>query len=136
MIDRTPRSSYISFKSGLQVVQSADARQRVRAGDWKLAIVNGKTELHNLKTDLGEKSNVASEHPEIVEKLNKYMDEAHVPDPNWIPRPNAAAPLLRRILSGTAANAQGANCKASRTELPKRLRHTRDLTLAALKRSS
>jgi arylsulfatase A-like enzyme len=62
-------------------------KQAVRAGDWKLVIVNGKTELHNLTTDVGEKSNVASEHPEIFAKLKKYIDEAHVPDPNWVPRP-------------------------------------------------
>jgi hypothetical protein len=62
-------------------------KQAVRAGDWKLVIVNGKTELHNLTTDVGEKSNVASEHPEIFAKLKKYIDVAHVPDPNWVPRP-------------------------------------------------
>jgi arylsulfatase A-like enzyme len=62
-------------------------KQAVRAEDWKLVIVNGKTELHNLKVDLGETSNVASENPDIVQRLKKYMDEAHVPNPNWVPRP-------------------------------------------------
>lgn len=62
-------------------------KQAVRAGDWKLVVVNGQTELHNLKTDLGEQLNLAEKLPQIVEKLKKYMHEAHVPDPNWVPKP-------------------------------------------------
>jgi arylsulfatase A-like enzyme len=62
-------------------------KQAVRAGDWKLVIVNGKAELHNFKTDVGEKSNAAADHPEVLAKLKRNMDEAHVPDPNWVPKP-------------------------------------------------
>ena len=91
-------------------------KQAVRAGDWKLVIVNSKTELHNLKTDLGEKFNVASEHPEIVEKLKKYMDQAHVSDPNWIPKPIAAAPLFGGTLSGVAVNARATNQQVPTTD--------------------
>ncbi|WP_319501309.1 arylsulfatase [uncultured Draconibacterium sp.] len=50
-------------------------RQAVRMGDWKLVCYNvlreeEKTiELYNLKTDVGEKLNVAGFNPEIVQKM-------------------------------------------------------------------
>jgi arylsulfatase A-like enzyme len=44
----------------------------VRSGDWKLT-VNG--ELYNLHEDIGEQINAADVHPEIVEQLNRYLDE-------------------------------------------------------------
>jgi arylsulfatase len=58
--------------------------QAVRAGDWKI-IRNGVDqddppfELYNLKSDIGEKHNVAAEHPEVVARLAKYAAEAHTP---------------------------------------------------------
>jgi arylsulfatase A-like enzyme len=57
-------------------------RQAVRKGDWKLVKYNvldpekTTTELYNLSTDLGEKNNVAAQHPEIVEKLSEIMKNA------------------------------------------------------------
>ena len=36
-------------------------------------------ELYNLKSDLGETRNLAKEHPEILSKLERFMDEAHTP---------------------------------------------------------
>ncbi|MEM7012891.1 MAG: sulfatase [Verrucomicrobiota bacterium] len=44
----------------------------VRAGDWKLL---SKGELYNLKDDIGEKSDVAEDHPDIVKKLRAMLDE-------------------------------------------------------------
>ena len=38
-------------------------KQAVRAGDWKLVIVNGKAELHNLKTDVGESHRLKRKWP-------------------------------------------------------------------------
>jgi arylsulfatase A len=58
--------------------------QAVRAGDWKI-IRNGvdqgdpQFELYNLKDDIGEKSNVAAEHPDVVARLARYAKEAHTP---------------------------------------------------------
>lgn len=64
-------------------------QQAVRVGDWKLIHRNllarkGKpakptTELYNLATDPSEKDNVAAAHPDIVAKLQKIMDQEHVP---------------------------------------------------------
>lgn len=39
----------------------------VRSGPWKLHLTGSK--LYNLETDIGEKINVAADHPEIVKKL-------------------------------------------------------------------
>lgn len=44
----------------------------VRAGDWKL---HTKGELYNLKDDLGEKTNVAADHPEVVKALEKLLSD-------------------------------------------------------------
>ncbi|MEC9092080.1 MAG: hypothetical protein VX438_05185, partial [Planctomycetota bacterium] len=44
----------------------------VRSGSWKLFITG---ELYNLDRDIGEKTNVATEHPKIVKKLNGLFEE-------------------------------------------------------------
>ena len=57
--------------------------EAVRRGDWKLRIANfpsrgdgkaGKPELYNLRDDLGEKNNLAREHPDIVADLRTRME--------------------------------------------------------------
>jgi len=60
----------------------------LRQGDWK-AVQVAKTnkqgggfhsiELYNLKNDLGETKNLAKQYPEIVDKMERFMDEAHTP---------------------------------------------------------
>ncbi len=64
-------------------------KQAIRMGDWKgirMPIFTGKVQLFNLAKDLGEANNVAADHPEIVNKIKKFMKEAHVEDPRWKPR--------------------------------------------------
>lgn len=51
--------------------------EAVRKGDWKLHLA--KTELYNLKDDVGEAKNVAADHPTVVAEL-KAMAEAMEPD--------------------------------------------------------
>lgn len=56
-------------------------RQAVRAGDWKAVreeIASGKPtfELYNLKQDLAETNNLATENPKIVRKMKKIMETA------------------------------------------------------------
>ena len=50
----------------------------VRMGDWKLMVsgqgVKGKL-LFNLAKDIGEKKNVAADHPEIVKKLTAVLEQ-------------------------------------------------------------
>lgn len=45
----------------------------VRWKSWKLRVVDGKEALYNLDEDIGEKNNVAANHPEIVQRLKVAM---------------------------------------------------------------
>ena len=49
----------------------------IRAGDYKLIEVfeTGKTELYNLREDIGEAHNLASENPELVAKLSRLLEQ-------------------------------------------------------------
>lgn len=67
---------------------SYGGQQAVRMGDWKAVRQNMlrrrnknplKIELYNLKTDIGEKHDVAGKHPELVKKFAKVMSEQHTP---------------------------------------------------------
>ncbi|TWU04946.1 arylsulfatase [Stieleria varia] len=61
-------------------------KQAVRSGNWKairMPWMTGPTKLFDLDADIGEANDVAKEHPDIVEKLESIMAEAHVPHPNW-----------------------------------------------------
>ncbi len=62
------------------------SRQAVRFGPWKAIrqpMTTGSVQLYNLSQDLGEMSDVADQHPDLVKKAIEMMDEAHVPHPNW-----------------------------------------------------
>lgn len=62
-------------------------KQAVRKGNWKavrLGVKNNRQapiELYDLIGDPGEKNNVASEFPEVVQEMAAIMEEAHVPNP-------------------------------------------------------
>lgn len=62
-------------------------RQAVRKGDWKgiRYDVNkdpeSPLELYNLAEDLGEENNIAADHPEIVEELDRLLVEARTESP-------------------------------------------------------
>ena len=60
--------------------------QAVRQGKWKAVrypMFSENLELFDLDNDLGESQNVASEHPHVVKKMLKFMDESHAPHSNW-----------------------------------------------------
>jgi len=59
-------------------------RQAVRMGDWKgvRPKPDGPLELYDLGRDVGEKHNVAAEHPEMVATIETYLKTCRVP-----PRP-------------------------------------------------
>lgn len=63
-------------------------KRAVRLGDWKgiSAPWGAPIQLYNLKTDLGETTNVAADHPEIVRTIQAVMDREHVPSPLWTVR--------------------------------------------------
>lgn len=59
-------------------------QQVVRLGNWKgvrqgMQKGNMKIELYDLAKDVGEKTDVAAEHPKIVGRIRKIMREARVP---------------------------------------------------------
>jgi len=62
----------------------------VRIGPWKGIIRNlhskggrigAQWELYNLQKDIGEQQNLAHLHPEIVEKIEQIVEQAHKPNP-------------------------------------------------------
>ncbi len=63
--------------------QAAKRDQAIRVGPWKGIVRNwkkgatGAFELYNLEGDVGEQNDVASQHPEIVENMQRLMVEAH-----------------------------------------------------------
>lgn len=62
------------------------SKQAVRAGKWKavrMPMFTGPIELYDLDADLGEGNDVSGQHPEVVEQMKSYLEEAHVPHPNW-----------------------------------------------------
>ncbi len=65
------------------------SRQAVRKDNWKAVrqpMHEGPIELYNLDMDLSETTDVAGEHPEIVDEMRSLMEEAHIPNPDWTVR--------------------------------------------------
>ncbi len=60
-------------------------QQSVRLGDWKGYRLGTKAplELYDLKTDPAEQYNLASAHPEIVQKIEAIMLAEHIPSPHY-----------------------------------------------------
>lgn len=65
--EHAPRREYPYFLGG--------ELQALRAGEWKLRLVEKEPELFNLQTDPGERWNRAGEKPEIVERIRLIMEE-------------------------------------------------------------
>ncbi|MCB1061686.1 MAG: arylsulfatase [Verrucomicrobiae bacterium] len=80
---KTHDSLYWEFYEG-------GGKRAVRFGDWKAVQLNlgqkgmeGPIELYDLSQDLGEESNVADGHPDLVAKARELMNAAHTPSPLW-----------------------------------------------------
>ncbi len=69
------------------------SRQAVRFGNWKAIrdpMLTGEVKAFDLSNDLGEQHDLASSRPDLVEQAIGYLNEAHVPHPNWrVPQPKA-----------------------------------------------
>jgi arylsulfatase A-like enzyme len=65
-------------------------QQAVRMGDWKAVRLDpGKPlELYDLSRDLGEKNNVADQNPEVIAKIEAYLQTARTASEKW---PGASA---------------------------------------------
>ncbi len=74
--------------------QGGDPSSIIRQGDWKLISYHedNALELYNLKQDIGEQTNVASEHPEIVGDLKPKLDR-------WLQETEARMPVVNQNFS-------------------------------------
>jgi arylsulfatase A-like enzyme len=62
--------------------------QAVRMGDWKyVRYPRRHAELYDLKTDPGETKDVASEHSDVMTKIEQYLKRARTQSRNWPVRP-------------------------------------------------
>ena len=58
--------------------------QAVRMGDWKTLKQKGKKiELYDLKSDVGEKNDVAAQHPDVVAMVEDYLKTARTESEYW-----------------------------------------------------
>ncbi|HEO71540.1 MAG TPA: N-acetylgalactosamine-6-sulfatase [Candidatus Hydrogenedentes bacterium] len=63
--------------------------QAVRTGPWK-AVSNHPEkplELYDLNTDIGETNDVAAENPEVVARIETYLETARTPSKHWPGKP-------------------------------------------------
>jgi arylsulfatase A-like enzyme len=60
-------------------------QQAVRIGDWKGIRLGTEEKIHlyNLKMDKKELIDKASEHPEMVQRMEAIMEKEHLDNPNW-----------------------------------------------------
>lgn len=70
-----PEFLYWEFKS----------KQAVRMGDWKGIRfgTKGKLELYDLKNDIGENNDIAGQHPDVVAKIENYLEKARTDSEIW-----------------------------------------------------
>lgn len=55
----------------------------VRKDDWKLIVKGGVCHLYNLATDLHEDTDIATQHPEVVEELKAIIRKEHRDSPHF-----------------------------------------------------
>jgi len=64
-------------------------KQALRMGKWKAVRLgassnpNAPLELYDINTDIGEKNNIAANHPDIIAKINNIMDQARTHSDKW-----------------------------------------------------
>ena len=77
-----PRHEWLYFEfheGGFKSAAILDGRWKgIRAGT-----TNSPVALHDLKQDIGETRNVASKHPDITLRINRYLDAARTESADW-----------------------------------------------------
>ena len=87
---RTPKllTSFATLKSGQPSRQEKheflywefQEKQAVRMGDWKavrLGGEDGRLELYDLKSDIGEKQDLSQRHPGIIARIREILNTSH-----------------------------------------------------------
>jgi len=66
--------------------------QAVRMGNWKAvrAGLDSPLELFDIATDIGEQTNIAAKHPDVVAKIEAYLKTARTDNPDFPIQPRAA----------------------------------------------
>jgi len=79
--------AYLERYRGVPNIWRTTPASAVRYGDWKLILFyeTGKTELYNLKNDIGETHDVSGEYPdkrdELYRRLQKWIQKTQAPVP-------------------------------------------------------
>jgi arylsulfatase A-like enzyme len=82
---KQPRHEYLYWE-----FYERAGKQAVRFDQWKairMPMHTGEVALFDLSNDLAEMFNVADAHPDLVKRAKRHMDDAHVPNANWVNRP-------------------------------------------------
>jgi arylsulfatase A-like enzyme len=64
------------------------SKQALRAGKWKAIrrpMHTGPIELYDISKDIGEKTDVAAQHPDIISGFEQIFTNAHTPNKRWRP---------------------------------------------------
>lgn len=64
--------------------------QAVRSGRWKAIrkpMFTGRIQLYDIENDMGERRDLAREHPEVRDRMAEIMEREHEPSPHWSVRP-------------------------------------------------
>ena len=78
--------------------KSVGSIQAIRWDNWKVVRPepSAPLELYNLEKDLGERQNLATQHPDLVDRAARAMRQARTPDPDWPDPATAPKPKRRR----------------------------------------
>ena len=85
-------------------------KQATRMGDWKAVKLTPETpvELYDLRTDLGEKTNVAPNHPDVAAEAEAFLKKTHVDSPEFpiqpTPAPRRREPALPALCLPESGN--------------------------------
>ena len=64
------------------------SKQALRAGKWKAIrrpMHTGPIELYDISKDIGEKTDVAAQHPDVISGFEQIFTNAHTPNKRWRP---------------------------------------------------
>jgi arylsulfatase A-like enzyme len=82
--DRQPKHDYLYWEFYEQ-----GGKRAVRVDDWKAIQLNvhknpnGPIEIYDLSSDIGERNNIATSHPERVDQAKLIFSQAHQPSAHW-----------------------------------------------------